>query len=87
MIIEAVIHSLVPTWWEVQVSVAAAAFVVAAYWFFTSIGGQEGAAGDRSTAESTDIAGDGTEDRNKVIFVILVVCYDDCLVLLFCVSY
>lgn len=35
MMIERVVGFLIPSLWEVQVTVAAAAFVVAAYFFFT----------------------------------------------------
>ncbi|KAL2485346.1 C2 domain-containing protein/GRAM domain-containing protein [Abeliophyllum distichum] len=34
-VVEMATEFAVPSWWEVQVSVAAAAFVVATYWFFT----------------------------------------------------
>lgn len=71
MIIETVIDSLVPSWWEVQVSLAAAAFVVAAYWFFNYVGGENDLAGDRSGVDNSDVAGDVNDDKQKVISVIL----------------
>lgn len=66
MIIETVIDSLVPSWWEVQVSLAAAAFVVAAYWFFTYVGGENDLAGDRSGVDNSDVAGDINDDKQKM---------------------
>ncbi|XP_058182646.1 BAG-associated GRAM protein 1 isoform X3 [Rhododendron vialii] len=48
MILEAALDVLVPSLWEVQVSVAAAAFVIAAYyWFFTGDGGDDTNANDK----------------------------------------
>ncbi|KAG5530487.1 hypothetical protein RHGRI_025439 [Rhododendron griersonianum] len=48
MILEAALDVLVPSLWEVQVSVAAAAFVIAAYyWFFTGDGGHDANANDK----------------------------------------
>ncbi|KAH9605840.1 hypothetical protein KSS87_007100 [Heliosperma pusillum] len=35
LIIETAVNSLLPSWWEVEVTVAAALFVIAAYWYFT----------------------------------------------------
>ncbi|CAK9179363.1 unnamed protein product [Ilex paraguariensis] len=35
MIIDTALEFLVPSWWEVQVTIAASLFVIAAYWFFT----------------------------------------------------
>lgn len=32
---EEALHFLLPTWWEVEITVAAAVFVIIAYWFFT----------------------------------------------------
>jgi hypothetical protein len=33
--IETAMDILVPSWWEIQVTVAASLFVIVAYWFFT----------------------------------------------------
>ncbi|KAM7464885.1 hypothetical protein LguiB_012447 [Lonicera macranthoides] len=35
MIADKALDFLVPSWWEIQVTIATAAFVIAAYWFFT----------------------------------------------------
>lgn len=34
-IVEAAIDSLIPSWWEIEVTLAAAIFVIIAYWFFS----------------------------------------------------
>ncbi|CAH9117192.1 unnamed protein product [Cuscuta europaea] len=62
MVTEAhLLECLVPSWWEVQVTVVAAAFFIFTYWFFT-LGGNagfddRGSAGDFSSA---------VEDRDKI---------------------
>lgn len=62
---ETAIEFLLPSWWEVQVTVAAACFVIAAYWFFTD-GGFTGA-GDRSQFDNSSLAsGDVVDDKEKV---------------------
>lgn len=35
MMIETAMEFLVPSWWEIKVTVAASVFVIVAYWFFT----------------------------------------------------
>ncbi|PIN26028.1 hypothetical protein CDL12_01225 [Handroanthus impetiginosus] len=35
MVMDTAMEFLLPSWWEVQVTLAAAAFAVAACWFFT----------------------------------------------------
>ncbi|KAI3511452.1 hypothetical protein L1887_18606 [Cichorium endivia] len=61
---ETAIEFFLPSWWEVQVTVAAAFFVIAAYWFFT--GGDIGA-GDRSQFDNSSIAsGDSVDDKEKI---------------------
>ncbi|KAG8369407.1 hypothetical protein BUALT_Bualt14G0007900 [Buddleja alternifolia] len=47
IVVESAMEFLVPSWWEVQVTLAAAAFVVVAYWFFT-LGGDDRTFGDGS---------------------------------------
>ncbi|KAL7619034.1 hypothetical protein Lser_V15G02869 [Lactuca serriola] len=62
---ETAIEFLLPSWWEVQVTVAAACFVIAAYWFFTD-GGFTGA-GDRSQFDNSSLAsGDVVDDKEKI---------------------
>ncbi|KAG9138734.1 hypothetical protein Leryth_025870 [Lithospermum erythrorhizon] len=36
MIVESALQCLLPSWWELQVSLFAAAFVISAYFFFTA---------------------------------------------------
>lgn len=66
---ETAIELLLPSWWEVQVTVAAAAFVVLAYWFFSV----SGLAHDRHLADAH--GSDFIDDRDKVIFVLLFDCF------------
>ncbi|KAK9725198.1 hypothetical protein RND81_05G128300 [Saponaria officinalis] len=37
LVIETAVNSLLPSWWEVEVTVAAALFVIAAYWYFNVV--------------------------------------------------
>ncbi|KAL5784178.1 hypothetical protein ACOSQ2_006570 [Xanthoceras sorbifolium] len=39
MMVDTLTDVLVPSWWEIQVTVAASVFVIFAYWFFSSRGG------------------------------------------------
>lgn len=72
MVVETAMEFLVPSWWEVQVTVAAAAFVVVAYWFF-SMGGDGGrGGGDRAFEDGSGSGLDMVEDKDKVIFAIIV---------------
>ncbi|KAK9068746.1 hypothetical protein SSX86_012861 [Deinandra increscens subsp. villosa] len=65
MIIETRIDFLLPSWWEVEVSVAASFFVIAAYWFFTYDG--HTGSGDRSLFDNSSVvSGDGVDDREKI---------------------
>ncbi|MFS7988804.1 putative C2 domain, GRAM domain, PH-like domain superfamily, VASt domain, C2 domain superfamily [Helianthus anomalus] len=70
MITETSIDFLVPSWWEVEVSIAASCFVIAAYWFFTydgDSGGGGGGSGDRSVFDSSASGvGDGVDEREKM---------------------
>ncbi|KAI7979115.1 BAG-associated GRAM protein 1 [Camellia lanceoleosa] len=57
---------LLPSWWEVEVSVAAAAFVIAAYWFFayaTGVGGSGGEIGAENQFDNSLLSGD---DKDKL---------------------
>ncbi|KAK1426397.1 hypothetical protein QVD17_15068 [Tagetes erecta] len=64
MITETSIDFLLPSWWEVEVSVAASVFVIAAYWFFTYDG--DTGAGDRSGFDNSSVvSGDAVDDREK----------------------
>ncbi|CAI9108561.1 OLC1v1008191C1 [Oldenlandia corymbosa var. corymbosa] len=64
----AVLEFLIPSWWEVQVTVATAAFVVVAYWFFTfggPSGGGEGNNGDNRLL----VGGDEIEEKDKAVSI------------------
>ncbi|GFP97295.1 c2 and gram domain-containing protein at1g03370 [Phtheirospermum japonicum] len=52
LVLETLIEVLLPSWEEVQVSLAAAAFVAAAYWFFTLDG--DGGGHDRMSVDSSN---------------------------------
>ncbi|PWA91114.1 C2 domain, GRAM domain protein [Artemisia annua] len=56
------IDLLLPSWWEVEVTVAAAVFVIGAYWFFTYDGGVSSGGGGGDSG----VAGDGVDDREKI---------------------
>ncbi|KAD3336980.1 hypothetical protein R6Q59_028024 [Mikania micrantha] len=65
MLIETGIDFLLPSWWEVEVSVAASLFVIAAYWFFKYDG--DTGAGDRLMFDNASVgSGDGVDDREKI---------------------
>ena len=63
MMIETAMEILVPSWWEVKVTVAASLFVIFAYWFFSFKTGDF--AVDRT--QSTEITStDVIDDKDKV---------------------
>ncbi|KAL1535391.1 BAG-associated GRAM protein 1 [Salvia divinorum] len=66
MVVETAMEFLLPSWWEVQVTVAAAAFVLVAYWFFSA--GADGGGDDRGLAEGSGGGADMIEDRDKMLF-------------------
>ncbi|KAF3451047.1 hypothetical protein FNV43_RR07136 [Rhamnella rubrinervis] len=55
---------LVPSWWEIKVTVAASIFVIFSFWFF-SYGGAAGGLGDRSLDNSGG-SGDANDDKDKM---------------------
>ncbi|KAH7857755.1 hypothetical protein Vadar_019815 [Vaccinium darrowii] len=57
---------LVPSWWEVEVTLAAAAFVVVACWFFTYGGAGAGGNSDESVLDDSRISGDVVDDKEKM---------------------
>lgn len=63
MITETPIDCFLPSWWELQVTVAAAFFVIAAYWFFSYVG-----AADRSLLDEP--ASVSPDDKDKVISIL-----------------
>ncbi|KAL3641534.1 BAG-associated GRAM protein 1 [Castilleja foliolosa] len=63
VVVDTAMDFLVPSWWEVQVTLAAAAFIVMAYWFF-SIGGGDGCgADDRGFADGSGDGADMIDDK------------------------
>ncbi|KAI3523686.1 hypothetical protein L1887_02008 [Cichorium endivia] len=65
MITETPIDCLLPSWWELQVTVAAAFFVIAAYWFFTYVG--HTGASDRSLLDDpASVSPDAIPDKDKM---------------------
>ena len=65
--IEEALHFLVPTWWEVEISVVAAVFVIITYWFFTFGNGEIDES--QATGEGLIGAGDLIDDNVKVNLV------------------
>ncbi|KAL2487585.1 C2 domain-containing protein/GRAM domain-containing protein [Forsythia ovata] len=66
MVVEMAMEFLVPSWWEVQVTVAAVAFVLVAYWFFTLGGEACGGCLDRTLVDGSGGSGDVIDDRDKM---------------------
>ncbi|GFQ04340.1 c2 and gram domain-containing protein at5g50170 [Phtheirospermum japonicum] len=63
MVVDTAMELLVPSWWEVQVTLAAAAFMVVAYWFF-ALGGGDGCGGDdRAFADGSGDGADMIDDK------------------------
>lgn len=73
MVVEAVMEFLMPSWWEVQVTVVAVAFVFVAYWFFTLDSEACGVCLDRMSVDGSGGSGDVIDDEDKVIFVIFAI--------------
>ncbi|XP_052293183.1 BAG-associated GRAM protein 1 isoform X16 [Citrus sinensis] len=64
MMIETAMEILVPSWWEIQVTVAASLCVIASYWFFFSKTGDFGV--DRSQlVENSSIS--AIDDKDKMV--------------------
>ncbi|XP_048233851.1 BAG-associated GRAM protein 1 isoform X2 [Ricinus communis] len=72
MMMDSVLDFLVPSWWEIKVTVAAAVFVMSSYWFFSWSGGAgggdiDGGGTDRSQMlENSGNSGDGIDDKFKM---------------------
>ncbi|CAL1365872.1 unnamed protein product [Linum trigynum] len=65
MSMEAALVFLVPSWWEIKVTLAAAMFLIFAYWFFAHGGG--GGDGPRGgSVENLGNGGDGFESSDKI---------------------
>ncbi|XP_050212384.1 BAG-associated GRAM protein 1 isoform X2 [Mercurialis annua] len=61
MIVGSALEFLVPSWWEVKVTVAAAVFVISSFWYFSWSGG----GGDRSQQQILENSG-GDDDKYKM---------------------
>ncbi|KAL5574743.1 hypothetical protein UlMin_016442 [Ulmus minor] len=65
MIDVALLDFLVPSWWEIEVTVAASVFVIFAYWFFAYRGGGDGD-GDRLVPDNSAASGISIDDKAKI---------------------
>ncbi|KAL7106362.1 hypothetical protein ACP275_07G108500 [Erythranthe tilingii] len=66
MVVDTAMEFLVPSWWEVQVTLAAAVFMVVSYWFFTLDGDGCGCRDDRAFADGSAADGDAIDDKYKM---------------------
>ncbi|CAA2996349.1 BAG-associated GRAM 1-like isoform X1 [Olea europaea subsp. europaea] len=66
MVVEAVMEFPMPSWWEVQVTVVAVAFVLVAYWFFTLDSEACGGCLDRMSVDGSGGSGDVIDDEDKM---------------------
>ncbi|KAL8048937.1 hypothetical protein ABFX02_07G100400 [Erythranthe guttata] len=66
MVVDTAMEFLVPSWWEVQVTLAAAVFMVVSYWFFTLDGDGCGFRDDRAFADGSAGDGDAIDDKYKM---------------------
>lgn len=64
--IGAAIGILVPSWWEVEVTLAAAAFVMASFWFFDFGGSCRGSGDDVAVVDGSDMEGSGISVKDKM---------------------
>ncbi|KAF3636373.1 putative 2-isopropylmalate synthase A-like [Capsicum annuum] len=66
MIVETALEVLVPSWWEVKITVAATVFVVISYWFF-AFGGDDDDSGGRGVAVDDDSGIVVDKDKDAVL--------------------
>ncbi|XP_011091545.1 BAG-associated GRAM protein 1 isoform X1 [Sesamum indicum] len=68
MVVDTAMEFLLPSWWEVQVTLAAAVFVLVAYWFFTLGGDGCGCGGgyDRAFGDGLGGGADMINDKDKM---------------------
>lgn len=66
MIETAILAVLLPSWWEIKVTVAASMFVILAYWYFT-YGTDRGEAGPDADQSLSDNSASPGDDNSKVI--------------------
>ncbi|KAM0985992.1 hypothetical protein ACFX13_013439 [Malus domestica] len=65
MMVTVSLDFLVPSLWEIKVTVAASVFVICAYWFFTFRGSGGGSA-DRPLSDNSGAFGDAIDDKDKI---------------------
>ncbi|XP_008391885.1 BAG-associated GRAM protein 1 isoform X3 [Malus sylvestris] len=65
MMVTVSLDFLVPSLWEIKVTVAASVFVICAYWFFTFRGSGGGSA-DRPLSDNSGAFGDAIDDKDKL---------------------
>ncbi|CAN1194485.1 BAG-associated GRAM protein 1 [Linum perenne] len=66
MVWEAALVFLVPSWWEIKVTVAATVFLASAYWFFAHCGGAGLDSSRDGFPEQLGDGGDGFEINDKI---------------------
>lgn len=66
MIETAALDFLVPSWWEIKVTVAAAMFVILSFCFFSWSGGGGGDGGGGDRAVVLENSGDGIDEKDKM---------------------
>lgn len=68
--IDTALEFLLPSWWEIKITVVAAAFVIAAYWYFYFLGaGVEFGDIDRSLADNSFGPGVVVENKDEIGFL------------------
>lgn len=65
MIVEFAKKLFVPSLWEIQVSFAAAAFIICVYCFFSCLAGVDCAADHRKVIGDSEASGDAQDDNKK----------------------
>ncbi|KAL8104448.1 BAG-associated GRAM protein 1 isoform X1 [Apium graveolens] len=66
MIVDFAKKLLLPSWWEIQVSFAAAAFIISIYCFFSYFAGVDCVADDRKLIGDSEASGDAHVDKRKI---------------------
>lgn len=66
MIETEILDVLLPSWWEIKVTVAASVFVIVAYWYFT-YGTDRGEAAFDADRSLSDNSASPADDSSKVI--------------------
>lgn len=74
MIVEFAKKFLVPSWWEIQVTFAAAAFIICVYCSFTYFAGISCADGVRTGIGDSNTSGDNERKVYSLVLTLLYVC-------------